>query len=377
MKRREFLGKSLIAAGGLGAAALTTNACAKANEDTPAVKPVPLPAGLPARMVAGHQHDHSEKTLRALAAFGITHICSGLPSPVMDDNWSLDGLTRFRKRIESFGVHLDMIPLPMSSVAIEKQENPNILLGKSPARDHEIEQMIQMIRNAGKAGIPAVKYNLTMLGVVRTGTTVGRGGAKYSTFVYDKAPQTPLTLAGEVSEEEYWERITYFLKRVVPAAEEARVRICCHPNDPGLARGKAFRGIHSAIDNVEGLKRFVQTMPSPYHGLNFCQGTISEMLADPGKEIFDVIRWFGMRGKIFNVHFRNIQGGYLNFRECFPDNGAVNMPHALQTYKEVGYQGMIMPDHVPTIEGDTGGAQAFAFCWGYIQALLQEAGEKA
>ncbi len=117
-------------------------------------------------------------------------------------------------------------------------------------------------------------------------------------------------------------------------------------------------------------------MPSPYHGLNFCQGTISEMLDDPGKEIFDVIRWFGTRGKIFNVHFRNIQGGYLHFSECFPDNGAVNMPRALRTYKEVRYEGMIMPDHVPAIEGDTGGAQAFAFCWGYIQALLQEAGEK-
>ena len=375
MKRREFLRKSLSVANGLGAAALTTAAPAQASGPT-AAKPGERLNVKPARMVAGHQHDHSEKTLRALAAFGITHICSGLPSPVMDDNWSVDGLTRFRKRIESFGVQLDMVPLPMSSVAIEKQEDPNILLGKSPARDREIEQMIQMIRSAGKAGIPAVKYNLTMLGVVRTGTIEGRGGAKYSTFVYDQAKQTPLTLAGEVGEDEYWERITYFLKRVVPAAEEAKVRICCHPNDPGLARGKAFRGIHSAIDNVEGLKRFVQTVPSAYHGLNFCQGTISEMLDDPGKEIFDVIRWFGMRGKIFNVHFRNIQGGYLHFSECFPDNGAVNMPRALRTYKEIGYEGMIMPDHVPIIEGDTGGAQAFAFCWGYIQALLQEAGEK-
>jgi mannonate dehydratase len=323
------------------------------------------------QMKAGHQHDHSEKTLRALAAFGVNHICSGLPSRVFDDSWSVDGLTRLRRHVESFGIRLEMVPLPMSSLEISKVETPNILLGKSPERDREIENIITIIRNAGKAGIPALKYNLTLLGVVRTAPATGRGGARYSSFSYEQVQQASLTEAGEVSEAEMWERITYFLTRVVPTAEEAKVRLACHPNDPGLPRGKSFRGVHCVLDNVEGLKRFVQTSSSPYHGLNFCQGTISEMLDHPGREIFDVIRWFGSRGKIFNVHFRNIKGGYLNFRETFPDNGDVDMIRALHTYREVGYNGMVMPDHVPGIEGDAGGAQAFAYCFGYIQALLQ------
>jgi len=105
--------------------------------------------------------------------------------------------------------------------------------------------------------------------------------------------------------------------------------------------------------------------------LNFCQGTISEMLANPNVEIHEVIRWFGSREKIFNVHFRNIRGGLLKFQETLPDDGDVNMPLALRTYREVGYAGMIMPDHVPAIEGDTDHYKAFAFCFGYIQALLQ------
>ena len=63
------------------------------------------------------------------------------------------------------------------------------MLGKSPERDREIDGICQMIRNASRAGIPALKYNLTLLGVVRTGSTPGRGGARYSTFVYDKAKQ--------------------------------------------------------------------------------------------------------------------------------------------------------------------------------------------
>jgi mannonate dehydratase len=113
---------------------------------------------------------------------------------------------------------------------------------------------------------------------------------------------------------------------------------------------------------------------SPYHGLNFCQGTVSEMLKDPNKEIHDLIRYFGTRKKIFNVHFRNIRGGVGDFQETFPDAGSVNMIEAIKTYQEVGYPYMLMPDHVPQIPGDTGGAQAFAFAFGYIQALIQMLG---
>jgi len=96
------------------------------------------------------------------------------------------------------------------------------------------------------------------------------------------------------------------------------------------------------------------------------------MLKQPGDQIYDVIRDLGGRGKIFNVHFRNIRGGYLKFQETLPDDGDVDMPRALRTYRDIGFDGMIMPDHVPVIEGDPGGQKAFAFCFGYIQALLQQ-----
>jgi len=129
--------------------------------------------------------------------------------------------------------------------------------------------------------------------------------------------------------------------------------------------------VHRVLGSVDGLKQFVNTHPSPYHGLNFCQGTVSEMLQDPNQEIHDVIRYFGARKKIFNVHFRNIRGGFLNFQETFPDDGDVNFLEAIRTYKETGYDGMLMPDHVPRIDGDEGGSQAFAFAFGYIRALIQ------
>src|SRR5918999_3748422 len=130
----------------------------------------------------------------------------------MEAPWSVDGLTRLRERVESFGITLDMVPLPLSSNEISRSENPAILLGKDPDRDRQIDDIRQMIRNISRAGIPAAKYNLTLIGIPRTAPTIGRGRARYSTFVYARAAQEPpLTAAGRVDADTYWERITYFL----------------------------------------------------------------------------------------------------------------------------------------------------------------------
>jgi len=356
MDRRQFLQAAGVAA-------------AVAAPHAPAV---PARTALPK---VGTQHGSSDEILRLLAALGVNHICSSLPSERFDESWSVEGLVKLRERVESFGIKLEMVPLPLSSHYITRAENPNIMLGKSPERDREIDQICQMIRNSARAGIPALKYNMTILGVVRTARTPGRGGATYSTFIYDQAHQArqepPLTEAGVVSAEMMWERITYFLKRVIPVAEEHKVKMACHPHDPGMPADKGFRGVNRVLGSVDGLKRFIDIAPSKYHGLNFCQGTVSEMLDNPGREIFDVIRYFGKRGKLFNVHFRNIRGRFLNFQETFSDDGDVDMLKALKVYREVGYDGMLMPDHVPQIPGDTRGQQAFAYTFGYIKALLR------
>jgi mannonate dehydratase len=357
MNRRDFVRLSGVGA----AAAIVPDALGSAQTAR---------AGT-ALMKVGTQHGDSNEVLRACAAFGVNHICSRLPSERMDANWSAEALAKLRDRVESFGITLDMVPLPLSSREISKVENPNIFLGKSPERDREIDDICQMIRNIARAGIHSAKYNLTIIGIPRTAPTKGRGGADYSTFVYEGARQDPpLTAAGRVDADTYWERITYFLERVVPVAGEYKVRLACHPQDPGMPRGRGWRGVETVLGSVDGLKRFVSIKESPYHGLNFCQGTVAEMLERPGEQIFDVIRYFGTRKKIFNVHFRNIRGGFLNFQETFIDDGSVDMLKAMRVYKEVGYDGMMMPDHVPHVEGDQNQAQGFAFAFGYIKALI-------
>ena len=267
------------------------------------------------------------------------------------------------------GLSLDMVQLPLSSRPIEEAESPNILLGKDPERQREIDSICGLIERLAAAGIPAAKYNLCIIGIPRTAREPGRGGSRNAAFRWSRADQTaPPTAAGILSEDENWERIDHFLGQVVPVATAAKGRLACHPHDPYTPPG--YRGVTRVLGTVEGLKRFVEMHESPYHGLNFCQGTIAEMLDDPAREIFDVIQWFGERAKIFNVHFRNIKGRKLDFMEAFPDEGDMDMPRALALYRDVGYPYMLMPDHVPQIDGRDPSGVAFAYCYGYIQALL-------
>jgi mannonate dehydratase len=368
MNRRDFV---RLAAGVGGTAALAeTVVAAQVASSRPAAATSPGAPASKALMKVGTQHGDSHEILQACAAFGVNNICSRLPSAKLDDAWSVEGLSRLKERVQSYGIALDMVPLPLSSSEISRSESPAILLATAD-RDRQIDDLCQMIRNAARAGIHQVKYNLTFIGVPRTAPTPGRGPSRYSTFEYvepDKQP--PLTIAGRIDEETYWERITYFLDRVVPVAEEYKVRMGCHPQDPGMPKGKGWRGVETVLGSVDGLKRFVSIRESPYHGLNFCQGTVSEMLEKPSEQIFDVIRYFGIRKKIFSVHFRNIAGRFTNFRETFIDNGDVDMLEAMRVYKAVGYDGMMMPDHVPQVDGDAGQFQGFAFAFGYIKALI-------
>jgi mannonate dehydratase len=219
--------------------------------------------------------------------------------------------------------------------------------------------------------VPAFKYNMNIVGVPRTVATTGRGGSRLSTWKLSQAkPKSALTQAGWVTADLAWERIGWFLDRVIPVCEKYKVRAACHPHDPGMP-AEGYQGVVRVLGTVEGLKKFISLRESPYHGLNLCLGSVAEMLQDPAREIHDVIRYFGRKKKIFNVHFRNIRGRRDDFVETFPDEGDLNMVEVARTLWEVDYDRMVMPDHMPRHEGDPGGLQAFAFAYGYTRAILQ------
>jgi D-mannonate dehydratase len=283
MDRRGF--GRLAGAAALGAAAAEWSAAHAA--------PPAAPPRKRALMKVGTQHDSSDATLAILATLGVNNICSTLPSARLDEQWSVEGLTKLRERVESFGIALDCVPLPLSSHPIARAENPNLMLGRSPERDREIDAIATMIRNAARAGIPALRHDHP-----------GRGAHRAHDGAWRRAIQHVLLREG------------------------------------GCARGRADGGRTRPRRRLLGAHR-------------------------------DVIRYFGSRGKIVNVHFRNIAGRFLHCRETFIDDGDVDMLQAVRAYKEVGYGGMLMPDHVPKIAGDTAGAQAFAYTFGYIKALIR------
>jgi mannonate dehydratase len=361
MNRREFL-----SSGAATALALGTSAAAADSGSASAT---------PERMKLGDQSEPTTEThLKYQARYGVRHICA---YPQIDSDRlfaTVDELKRTTDMAGKYGISVDCIAPPfLASSFIDREKHPAIMLAESPERDRDIEQLQNYIRNCAQAGIPAIKYNMSILGVLRTGRVAGRGDSLDHYWDLAKTPpREPLTKAGKVDGDAFWERITYFLDRVIPVANEYKIRMACHPQDPGVPP-EGYMGVNRVLGTVDGLKRFVSIRESPYHGLNFCQGTVSEMLHDPKSEIFDVIRYFGTRKKIFNVHFRNIRGRRDNFVEVFPDEGEIDFVKAIRVYKEIGYSYMLMPDHVPLAadDADPGSLQSFAFCYGYIRALIQ------
>lgn len=371
MDRRRFL-----SATGLGAVALSAGSGAAPSVADAAPKPAAAKGG-PARFKLGCQSPPAtDEHFAFFARYGVRHCSSSAkitePGRIYP---TVDELKALQDMGGRHGVNIDMVDsVLLTSSHIDREKNPAIMLAQDPQRDRDIEAFQTLIRNCAAVGIPAVKYNMSMLGVLRSGKVKGRGDSEYLAWNLAEArPATPLTRAGVVDADRFWERITYFLERVAPVAQEYKVRIACHPQDPGVPPS-GYQGVDRVLGTVEGLKRFITIKENPYHGLNFCQGTVSEDLHDPGKEIFDVIRYFGNKKKIFNVHFRNIKGRRDNFAEVFPDEGDVDFVEAIKVYKEVGYDGMLMPDHVPEVPGKPEArGENFAFAYGYIRGLIQAA----
>lgn len=252
-----------------------------------------------------------------------------------------------------------------------------------PGRDRGVENVCRTIRSIGEAyadGAPAPVV------IIDQRTTywapagpfwhpgyerlpVGRGGALLTTFdaarLRGELDDRP---AGEVSGEEVWSRIAYLYERIVPVAEEARVRLATHPDDPPM---EYYRGVHQALISFEGLRRFIELVPSPYNGLLLCLGCMQEA----GEDVPQVIRYFGQRGKIFYVHFRNVVGTVPRYTEVFPHQGDGDMVANLKALHEVGYQGYLVPDHHVGISGDSDWLH-YSRAWqvGYIRGLLQSLG---
>jgi len=320
-------------------------------------------------MYVGTQYLGTSKVeMEFLVRHGVTHFDATV------DGMDAETLTRHREEAAAYGVELEMVHIkPLDSIP----------MAKHPQRDRDIETVCRYIENARVAGLRGLNYNFCVLrapsggGLVqRTGRRPGRGGSTYSSFVLSEYDNETLSEAGVVSREEAFERAAYFLERVIPVAEENKIQMACHLNDPPAP---VMNGVEKWNWPVfEGLKRYSELVDSPYHGFNFCCGVAAEGLENPGEELPEIVKYFAERKKIFNVHFRNIRGGLHDFYETWPDEGDVNMYQLAKILHDAGYAYMLMPDHAPHHPDDVApkGAssrvrQSWAFQFGYITALIQ------
>lgn len=346
-----------------------------------------------------------ERRLRLSTQLGVQHVVldnrgtPGISAPAGEPGllrWDARQLRRYRQWVEGFGLTLDVFALDVGSILLDALVDLD-----SARRSRDI--LAHNIRAAGEAGIPCLKYNLQMVGITRTGLKPGRGGCRNSGFcLADYSPEADrqhsywgvgypahqavggsddAALCGQklarevpqVSVQAGWDSIEFLVEGLVPAADAAGVRLACHPHDPAYPEG-GLNGIEHVVGSAAGLRRFLALSGSANHGLNFCQGTVAEMLREPGAELVPLVEEFARTGRIFMVHFRNIRGGYLDFQEVFPDEGDVDMLQAIRAYQRGGYAGPLCPDHVPISELDPERERFMAFALGYTRGLLQAAG---
>ncbi len=320
--------------------------------------------------VGTQQFNTSDEDLEYLARHGVFNKNENFITFHREYGWDVAELKQKKEKCARFGIDMEMVAIPIARLNASGGEIPDYMLGNREEGDREIELVCNMIRQAAAAGIPAVKYYLCAMENQRTESTPpGRGNSVYSTWDLEQAKDRGPRFEEPVTAEMNWERITYFLERVVPVAEECRVRMACHPCDPWLPPG--YRGVDRVLGGPEGFRRFIEIVPSDYCGVNLCLGCMAEASTDPCNEVPDIIRYFGSRGKIFLCHFRNIVGGRNKFQEVWPDEGVMNMHRNMQALKEVGYEHMCVPDHAPGHREPGAGRQAFAYEFGYIKAMIQ------
>ena len=305
-----------------------------------------------------------KKRMRLARQIGITNAIvtvTGALAKVRREEY-VDTLAKIKDEFQAEG--LTILGVESSPVPSEK------LKLATPGRDEEIENYKAAIDALSKVGINMICWNF-MVGLSWYRTRFNapeRGGALTTEFDNRIAKAEGLTKWGEISEEKVWANMEYFLKAIIPVAEKAKVKMALHPDDPPLS---PLRGIGRICVSAKNFRRVMDTVPSPFNGVTFCQANFKAM----GEDIEALAREWSQKRKIFFVHFRDIEGQGEYFRETFHDNGPTDMARMLKVYSESGFSGPMRPDHAPTLDGEANDRPGYAMegkilAIGYMRGIM-------
>jgi mannonate dehydratase len=277
---------------------------------------------------------------------------------------------RFKERVEAAGLKIANI----GNMSVHNM--PEVTLNL-PGRDRKIEEYKQYLRDLAKAGIFYTTYAHMGNGIWSSERGTTRGGAVARAFALDTAKgswdgktfERPLSHGRAYTPEELWENYTTFIRRVAPVAEEVGVRIGIHPDDPPVFE---LAGVPRCIfGTFDGYVRALEIADSRNVGVCLCCGTWMEGGDAMGRDVVGAIRAFAKMGKLWKIHFRNVSAPGARFVETFVDDGYTDMKKVMRTLVEVGFDGILIADHVPQMAG--GRAPGWAYSIGYIKALYDMA----
>lgn len=327
----------------------------------------PLPEGIK----VGYQINANlaDEDLAFARQLGCDHVCMWSDAQTA----TYDVYAARKAKVEAAGLKIWNI----NNASVHNMEEVTLGL---PGRDEKIEEYKRYLRLLGRVGIKYTTYAHMGNGIWSSEKEETRGGARARALDMAKNPHgwwmkkrfdLPLSHGRRYGKEEIWENFRYFIKQVVPVAEEVGVRIGIHPDDPPVPE---LAGVPRCIfGNFDGYVKALEIANSPNIGVCLCCGSWLEGGKDTGKEVTEAIEYFGKRGKLWKIHFRNVSGPMPRFVETFPDDGYYDMYKIMRALKKVDFRGVIIPDHVPALSGDKDGRAGAAYCFGYIRALMQRA----
>jgi mannonate dehydratase len=278
-----------------------------------------------------------------------------------------DELRRIKGRIEAAGLRWSLVE---GGPAIDR-----IVLGKPGWREQLVDYR-RAIGRLGRLGIETLCYNFMPqitadAMVVRTDFAhTTRGGAVTSRYrAADYRPEMTPHHEAPSDDAAMWKNLERFLAEVVPAAEDAGVKLAMHPDDPPVS---PMAGLARIMRSPESYERLFNLQPSPVNGMTFCLGCFLEMPCD----LVAAARRFA--GRIHFVHFRDVGGGPGDFWETFPDDGPTDFAPVFRALAETNFDGCIRVDHVPAMAGEVESSPGYGmmghlFAIGYLRGVLQTA----
>lgn len=277
--------------------------------------------------------------------------------------WPALDLAQMRAAVEAHGLTLDCIE------GVPRNLIDKAMLGL-PGADEQIEDFKATIRAMGQAGIPVLGYNWIPDGVWRTAKAAhGRGGAlvtAYDDAIGGRVATGTLPPRDAAQMWANWER---FIAAVLPVAEAAGVKLSLHPDDPPVP---VLDGVARIFRDEAAFARAMAFADSPNHGVCFCTGTFAEVGADA---MMAALRRFAREGRIHYVHLRSVAGELPRFAEAFIDEGSVDAVAVLRVLMDAGFDGFVIDDHVPHVEGDTvWGHRSRAYATGTIAGIIRALG---